>query len=840
MLSTTIWNSALVQKTLDRYRMGLPTDMSCFHFGDIELKANNILYQLTEEEIEEFHKCSKDIIYFVEKYCRFLTDEGRKTIKLRDYQKRILTLLTEEIYSEKIRDLIPKVRNLIMMQSRQSGKCLFLSNVTIMYPDNKKESVPLSLLYYMSKKSLSLLEKIKVKLLKIYSKRKNKIIKYFILYLIELIEKWEYRNKLLDENDISKKIIDTIKINNLKIETPQGFKSISRIHKTQPYTIWKIKTKKGLYLECADNHIVFNNFGKQVFIKELNIGDYIQVKGGIDEIVSIKKMPFKASMYDVTINYIEHTFYSNDIVSHNTTTIAAYLAWYMCFHNDRNLAILANKQATAFEIVNKVTDVFRGLPFFLKPGVINIGAGGMRLDNGCYLTSQATTKTAQIGFTIHVLYIDEFAHIQKNIAEDFWRSVYPTLASSEISQCIISSTPNGDDNIFFNIWDKAQKKLNSFVPIRVDWWEVPGHDEKWAKQMIQNFGEEYFAQEFALDFTKSTAQKLLDTNDILFMSKIEKKYVYNELEKTDLDTTLYINNLKWHPDFDPNIEFNTKEHRFILSIDTGEGRDENELKDNDYNICNIFKVEPKSISQLKKLRSDELRIKNMFRLVQVGLYRDNIKDEENAAKIVRSLVFDQFGADLCKVLIEMNFNGKYFLEKFSQHKDYDESVILHTYHTKPIPGEKPPRKKPGFKVTRGNKDIYCKLAKKLVHKKIIILNETETIKEFKSFQKDKNGKWRGIGSHDDIAMSTINISHLYEEPEYEDWLYDFLDEMPDSKIKTLINELLEKYTENKEITDEEFKELYGDIEENKEILPINIFPKPFNNIRKIYFPSQNR
>lgn len=618
--------------------MGLPAELSCFHNSDIELKAANLLYQLTAEEVDEFDKCSNDIVYFVEKYCRFLTDTGRHIVKLRDYQKEILRSLSKETTKHILgkEEIVPVVRNMIMMQSRQSGK---------------------------------------------------------------------------------------------------------------------------------------------------------------------------------------------------TTTVAAYFAWYMCFHNDRNLAILANKQDTAFEIVTKVKDVFKGLPFFLKPGIISIGAGGMRLDNGCFLTSQATTKTAQIGYTIHVLYADEFAHIQPFIAKDFWRSVYPTLASSEVSQCVISSTPNGDDNVFYDIWDSAQKGKNSFESIRVDWWQVPGHDEVWKEKMIADFGEENFAQEFGLDFNRASANLLLSSSDLLFIKKLESEYEFKDLEKTELDDLLY-RNLKWHKRFDPNADFNSKLYRFVLSIDTGEGKNEDEKKDNDYNVCNIFQVIPKSIVQLKKLRSDEYTIKNMFKLVQVGLYRDNIKDEENCAQVSRSLAFDQFGTEITKVIIEMNFNGKYFLDKFSHHEEYEDVTILHTHHTKPILGEKSPRRKPGFKVTAGNKDFFCKLGKKLVHKRILILNEKETIKEFKAFGKDSRGRWRGIGSHDDIAMSTINVSHLYEEPEYEDWLFDFLDEMEESPIKKLINELLQQYTESSELNDDMFKSLFIDEEEMK---PEKNIINPYNQPR--YTPS---
>jgi len=631
MQSTVIWNSASVQHTLDKLRMGIPADLGAFHQGDIELKAANLLYQLSQDEVDEFHKCSEDIIHFVEKYCRFLTDTGRRTIKLREYQKRILLALSIETYSEKFKELIPDIRNLIMMQARQSGK---------------------------------------------------------------------------------------------------------------------------------------------------------------------------------------------------TTTIAAFFSWYMCFHADRNLAILANKEKTAFEIVSKVTDVFKGLPFFLKPGIINIGAGGMRLDNGCMLTSQATTKTAQIGFTIHVLYADEFAHIQANIVNDFWRSVYPTLASSEISQCIISSTPASEYDLFFEIWSKAIKAQNSFMPIRVDYWEVPEHDEAWAEKMKRDFTEEAFAQEFELLFNRGDTL-LLGSHDFNFLKKIEKDYVFHDLEKTDLDESLY-RNLTWHPKFDPNENFDKKTTRFVLSIDTGEGKNEEEVKDNDYNVCNVFKVELKSLVQLKRLRNDESRIKNMFRLSQVGLYRDNIKDEENCAKVARSLIFDQFGEDICKILIEMNFNGKHFLDKFSQHDKFDDLVVLHTYHIKPIIGIKPSRKKPGFKVGQ-DRDFFCKMGKQLVTKQLIVINESETAREFRGFGKDKKGKYRGIGIHDDIVMSTLNIARLFEENEYEEWLYDLFEDLPASPTKELMSKLLEEYIESEEVEDNLYKAMYDDTQ--KEMTESAIL-KMLNNANK--------
>jgi hypothetical protein len=150
--------------------MGIQTDLDCFYHSDIELKAANLLYQLTPEEVDEFHKCSEDIIYFVEKYCRFLTDSGRKTVPLRPYQKKILLNLSKE-YLNQDYDIVPENRNAIIMASRQTGKCLFSSDIIILYPNNNVYHVPISIFYYLvlsTKRKLTLLEKIKVKLIMLY------------------------------------------------------------------------------------------------------------------------------------------------------------------------------------------------------------------------------------------------------------------------------------------------------------------------------------------------------------------------------------------------------------------------------------------------------------------------------------------------------------------------------------------------------------------------------------------------------------------------------------------------------------------------------------------------
>lgn len=174
MSQMTVWTTQLVEQTKEKLRYGIQADMSCFHDRDIELKGGKILFKLDTDEVAEFVKCSQDISYFVSKYCRFMTDKGRTTVKLRDYQYDILDELSEESWNDKLDDMAPKYRNYILMAARQTGKCLFDSSIEISSSDlSKIEKIPINLLYYIHKERLTFLEKLKFKLMKLYNKIDN-------------------------------------------------------------------------------------------------------------------------------------------------------------------------------------------------------------------------------------------------------------------------------------------------------------------------------------------------------------------------------------------------------------------------------------------------------------------------------------------------------------------------------------------------------------------------------------------------------------------------------------------------------------------------------------------
>jgi len=117
-----------------------------------------------------------------------------------------------------------------------------------------------------------------------------------------------------------------------------------------------------------------------------------------------------------------------------TITSSIFLTWFLLFHFDKNVLLMSNKGATTKEIMDKIKAIMEGLPFFLKPGVVKKDVMTMMFDNKCRIIGQNTTKTGGIGFTIHLLFLDEFAHIQESIKKPFYENVYPTLSSSKYQE----------------------------------------------------------------------------------------------------------------------------------------------------------------------------------------------------------------------------------------------------------------------------------------------------------------------------------------------------------------------------------------------------------------------
>jgi hypothetical protein len=309
------------------------------------------------------------------------------------------------------------------------------------------------------------------------------LLKKIILFLIELIEKFEYRNQknLYNQETELNKILNILPISDITIKTDYGYVPISEINLTKPYQIYKVELENGDLLECADTHIIFTKNHEAKFVKDLTLNDYVLCKENfIDgiKVKNIKKINHKVSMFDLTINTPEMSYYSNNILSHNTVSAAIVILHFCLFNDDKNVMVVANKGTTVIEIVEKIKSIYKLLPFFLKKGVINWNQKAITFDNGCSIKTEKRTKEPAIGFTIDMLYLDEFAKIPNNIIRPYYTSVVPVVSSIKNSKIIITSTPDGY-NLFHELLTNAERPKgdplkNPYKAMRVYWWQIPG------------------------------------------------------------------------------------------------------------------------------------------------------------------------------------------------------------------------------------------------------------------------------------------------------------------------------------------------------------------------------
>ena len=614
-------------------------------------------------------------------------------------------------------------------------------------------------------------------------RKKNRILfKKFILKLISYLEIYEYRNLKLDQNDPRKKIINEYQIQE-EILSDSGYVTAYNYLETQPYEVWFLELENGKSLECADLHILFDENFNEVLVKNLVLGNYVMTDEGPSRITYIENSLIKVSMADLSVLHHNHRYYSNGILSHNSITSSIILVWYLLFNHDKNAMILANVGSTAEELMDKIKSIVKGLPWFLKPGMIVNNVMSMKFDNGCRAIAKTTTKTTAIGFTIHFLYMDEFAHIHPNFIESFFRSSYPTVSSSKVSRIIITSTPNGM-NKFYEIYHGALSGENSFNPVRVDWWQVPGRDEEWKKQEIANLGsEELFNQEYGNQFLSSTSL-LLGSNELKKIKSNESEYVWREIDVLS-DLGIFYENFRWHPKFSLDSA-SLDDKNFVLSVDlAGGGR-------GDFTVINIFRVVPlpkKLIESIDDFKDEG----DFFSLLQVGVFRDNGIQIEDIKKMIEALILNVFNKERLTVLLEMNFRGELLLDKLISNDEISLDMFLHTKHT-----ESARTAKPGIKYNEKNKMKYCEMLRASFRQNRVIVNEKAwTIPEIFSFGLNNSGTYSSQSGHDDVAMTLVNLSALFETTAFYDLIGDLYDRMDEDYRKLIETKLNDKETDGK-------------------------------------------
>ena len=226
------------------------------------------------------------------------------------------------------------------------------------------------------------------------------------------------------------------------------------------------------------------------------------------KIISLDKGLVNFDLYDFQADMV-NKFHENRFniaklprQSGKSTVVTAYLLWYTLFNDNVNVAILANKAATAREMLQRLQLSYENLPNWMQQGVVNWNRGSLELENGSKIMAASTSASAVRGMSFNIIFLDEFAFIPTHIADEFFSSVYPTISSGKSTKVIIISTPKGM-NMFYKLWHDAEKGKNEYTTTEVHWSQVPGRDAEWKEQTIKNTSEEQFNQEFECEFLGS-------------------------------------------------------------------------------------------------------------------------------------------------------------------------------------------------------------------------------------------------------------------------------------------------------------------------------------------------
>jgi len=231
-----------------------------------------------------------------------------------------------------------------------------------------------------------------------------------------------------------------------------------------------------------------------------------------------------------------------------STTSVSYLLHYAVFNDNVNIGILANKAATARDLLGRLQTAYENLPKWMQQGIISWNKGSLELENGSKILAASTSASAVRGMSFNILFLDEFAFVPNHIADSFFASVYPTITSGKSTKVIMVSTPHGM-NHFYRYWHDAERGKNEYIPTDVHWSEVPGRDDVWKEQTIANTSEQQFKIEFECEFLGS-----VDT--LIAPSKL-RNMVYQTPETTSAGLDVYV---------EPQ-----KDHDYVIAVDVARG-----------------------------------------------------------------------------------------------------------------------------------------------------------------------------------------------------------------------------------------------------------------------------
>ena len=443
-------------------------------------------------------------------------------------------------------------------------------------------------------------------------------------------------------------------------------------------------------------------------------------------IVSLDEGLVPFNLYDFQKEMIG-TFHNNRFTicklprqSGKSTTIIAYLLHYVLFNPSVNVAILANKAATARDLLGRLQLAYEHLPKWLQQGVMSWNKGSLELENGSKILASSTSASAVRGGSYNIIFLDEFAYVPANVAEQFFSSVYPTISSGKTTKVMIVSTPHGM-NMFYKLWTDAEEGRNEYIPIEVHCSEVPGRDEAWKQQTIKNTSEAQFNTEFECEFLGS-----IDT--LITPSKL-RQLAYRAPVKSNAGLDVHQN-----PE---------DGHTYFLTADVARGTQ------NDYSAFVVVDVTEIPYKIVAKFRDNEIK---------PLLFPAKIYDVARA--------YNQ-----AFVMVEVNDIGEQVANALQFDLEYD-NLIMASMRGRAGQvlggGFSGGRAQLGVRTTKAVKRIGCSNLKQMVEDNKLIVEDLEIITELSTFIVKGQSFEADEGCNDDLVACLFMFSWATDQQYFKE------------------------------------------------------------------------
>lgn len=445
------------------------------------------------------------------------------------------------------------------------------------------------------------------------------------------------------------------------------------------------------YIKCGSNPVHF-------------IESYCSIISLDEGLVKFKLRGYQ----DKLINHYNENRFNVVLASRQSgksITSCAYLLWYLLFHPEVTVAVLANKGVIAREMISRIVTMLESVPFFLQPGVKILNKGSIEFGNDSKVVAAATSSSSIRGLSINLLYLDEFAFVEN--AEEFYTSTYPVVTSGKNSKVIITSTANGVGNMFYKLYESAVQEQSEYKHFLINWFDVPGRDAEWKKQTIANTSETQFEQEYGNSFL-GTGTTLINSNTLLGMRSIDPD---------------------WNRDNINIYESPIEGHSYVCTVDVSMGRGI------DYSTFTIFDA---SVQPFK----------------QVATYRDNMISPMLLPDVISKYAHPYNDA---LVIIENNAEGSLVAKMLHYDVEYENVFVQGMMKAEDI----------GVTMNRKIKRIGCSTLKELLEENRLELIDRTTITELMTFVHKGTSYEADKGYHDDMVMNCVMFSWFITTPYFE-------------------------------------------------------------------------